>query len=228
MGGESVKHSTSITVDASPSTVFQYLSEGEKIKQWGSDIVSVGTFSEDENGGFSQERVVRTETGNAVWEDSVMRFQVGDAISIQSRKGGLTQTFVFQLEENDIGGTNIQYRLTRSAGGLDRFLFPFAEDRSDTKMATEMTKLKTLIESEVDPSDMSKPEEPIEKGAPVDGLTDDDDNATANTEAPLRPVAMGSESIIDRVMGPAEPGPEMKQPIGERNFESLFGTGRAK
>jgi uncharacterized protein YndB with AHSA1/START domain len=228
MGGESVKHSTSITVDASPGSVFRYLSDGEKIKQWGSDIVSVGTFSEDEDGGFSQDRVVRTEKGEAVWEDSVMRFQVGEAISIQSRKGGLTQTFVFQLEENDIGGTNLQYRLTRSAGGLDRLLFPFEEDRSETKMAAEMTKLKTLIESEVDPSDMSKPDEPIEKATPVDGLSDDGDNVTAETEVQARPVAMGAESIVDRVMGPPEPGPEMKQPIGERNFESLFGTGRPK
>jgi hypothetical protein len=135
---------------------------------------------------------------------------------------------VFQLEENEIGGTTVQYRLTRSAAGLDRLLFPFEEDRSETKMAAEMTKLKTLIESEVDPSDMSMPEGSIEEGVPVDGLSEGSDNAAAETEVQPRPVAMGAESIVDRVMGPAEPGPEMKRPISERNFESLFGTGRPK
>lgn len=222
MGGESTKHSTSITVDASPDTVFGYLIDGEKVKQWGSDVVSAGTFSE---GSTNQERVTRGEKGDVVWTDSLMRFQSGDdgkALSIQSRNGGLTRTYVFQLEENEIGGTNVLYRLTRSAGGLDRFLFSFQEDDSDTRMAEEMTRLKSLIESEVDPSDMKTPDASGEDEVPLVALSGNGNNE------PEAISKSGDGSLKDEVVGPTVPEPEKKLPLSERKFESLFGTGRPK
>ncbi len=233
MGGESVKHSTSISIDASPTSVFRYLTDGEKIKQWASDIVSIGSFSDDVEL-RTQKRVVREDGKEVVWEDSLIRFQngkpeaatqpdedLGCVVSIQSRKGGLTRTYVYQLEKNEIGGTDLTYRLTRSASGVDKFFFPFKEDDSDVKMATEMTRLKKLIESEVDPSDMRKPET-IEDDAPLDGSDATSDNGSQlNLDPSVEPISMED----DPVQSPATPEPVKKQALSERNFESLFGTG---
>jgi len=225
MGGESAKSSTRISIDASPGDVFRYLVRGEKIKQWADGVVSAGTFSGEDSAG-PEARVVLDEGKEVVWQDSIMRFQTGESVSIQSRKSGLTRTYVFQLEENDLGGTNIQYRLTESASGLERFMFPF-EDRENARndMATEMTKLKALVESEVEAGSVSRSEE--EEESPVvqsqtSGNNDSADQATAQTSATSSP----GTSAIDQVLGPVYGNGRDKKPEdGKRNFESLFGTG---
>ena len=159
MGGASSKSSTRISIEASPTDVFRYLTDGEKIPQWAKDVVSAPTYTDDEQAG-SIERVVSTVGKEGTWEDSIMRFKVGEAISIQSKKDGLTNVYVFQLERNDLGGTNVEYRMTQSASGLNQFSFAF-EDRENvrTEMGTEMTKLKQLVESEVDFDPDAEPED---------------------------------------------------------------------
>lgn len=227
MGGETQKHSTRISIEASPDDVFKYLVDGEKMKEWANGIVSAGPYLaeeetvEDDNGyeyKVPLERIVMKEGKESVWQDSILRFKEGETLSIKSRKGGLTRTLVFQLEENEIGGTNMDYRLSRSASGWEQVLFPFQKEESRTQMATEMTKLKNLVESQVEFVEGRKSEVDEEIEAPV-VATDANGN---NTEA----IAVDSgPSVIDKVLGPIDAAPK-KPKDGTRNFESLFGTGR--
>jgi uncharacterized protein YndB with AHSA1/START domain len=229
MGGESSKSSTRISIDASPEDVFRYLVDGEKIKVWGSDVVSAETFEGDDPTLGSKSRVVMQDGQQVVWEDTVMRFQTGEAVSIQSKKAGYTKTYVFQLEENDLGGTNVQYRQTQSAGGLERLMFPF-QDRKNLKndMAAEMTKLKNLVESEVDPpGSRSNDEEEDEMGSPVVGSQGNGDNdSSTETSGEDSGPESSAVSIVDQVLGPVYDNRKENKPVdGKRNFESLFGTG---
>lgn len=227
MGGESEKQSTRISIEASPNSVFRYLIEEEKIKAWASDIVSAGPYKEEEDeegSGFETlERVVTEEGEQTTWEDKIMRFQRGEALSIQSRRGGITQTTVFQLERNDIGGTNLLYRVIKSASGLDQFLFSFKKKDSKTKMATEMSRLKKLVESEVE---LGSDDYSVEGDAPVVAGSDSDNNASSDMLVPANSSTQSdSPSVIDQVLGPTDPIPKGKAEDGQRNFESLFGTG---
>ncbi len=225
LGGKPAKHSTSITIDVSPFSVFQYLTEGEKIKEWGSNIVSVGSFDEQtEEGKNLQKRVVQAEEREVVWEDSVLRFKVGESFSVQSHSGGLKRTYVFQLEENDIGGTNVRYRQTRSAGGLDQFTFWFQEDDCSKEMVAEMSRLKELIENEVDPNEMIVMPSSTEE-APLVASMSNGNNGDAEA-TPLQPVE--SEDEADRALQAQSQPAKSSQSLYERKFESLFGTGRPK
>lgn len=225
MGGESQKSSTRISIDASPNSVFRYLVDDEKIKNWASDLVSAGPYKGDGDGSESGvlERVIVTDGKESVWQDSVMRFQRGEALSIQSRKGGLTRTSVFQLEGNDLGGTNVLYRTTKSASGLEQFLFPFQEKESGAQLAAEMKNLKKLIESEVKPGSDGDYEDEGD-GTPV--VVDSNADNNKSPEMPVAkndPAKSDGPSVIDRVLGTVYSDDKPKD--GERDFESLFGTG---
>lgn len=231
MGGESAKNSTRVSIDARPVDVFRYLVEGEKIKVWGNEVVSADNYHDDDPTLGTMNRVVMQDGQQVIWEDSIMRFQPGEAISIQSRNGGLTKTYVFQLEENELGGTNIQYRLTQSASGVERLLFAF-QDRENCRndMAAEMTKLKNLVESEVEPpGSPSHSDDAEEDGmdSPVVGSQGTGDNATTGQATTQNTVPESSSvSVIDQVLGTVyEKGKDEKPEDGKRNFESLFGTG---
>lgn len=219
MGGESSKSSTRISIEASPNQVFRYLINGEKIKQWGRDVVSAGPF-EDSSGTI--ERILSAEGGDEFWKDSVLRFTPGESLSIQSRKGGLTKTYVFQLEENDLGGTNVQYRLTKSASGLEQFLFALENhDNVRPEMAAEMTRLKDLVESEVELEPDSDESVPVVENSP------NDDNAVSNEAVATGRAESVGTSVVDQVLGPVygNSNEDEKPQDGKRNFESLFGTG---
>lgn len=152
-----------------------------------------------------------------------MRYQRGEALSIQSRKGGLTKTYVFKLEENDLGGTDILYRTIKSASGLDQFIFPFHEKESSSQLVTEMESLKKLVESEVEPG--FEPEDSQDSPVVVDSSSDN--NASPAMAVPDSiPEESDGPSVIDQVLGEAgAKKPDDKPKDGERNFESLFGTG---
>ena len=227
MGGESEKQSTRISIEASSGSVFRYLVEEEKIKQW-ANVVSAGPYTEEANEGSefeTLERVVMEEGKQIVWEDSIMRFQRGESISIQSRNGGLTNTIVFQLEKNDIGGTNLLYRVIKSASGLDQFTFPLRKKDSKMQMATEMTKLKKLIESEVESGSYDAEYERQDDKSLVDAESDADNNTPEMSASTNASVGSDGPSVVDQVLGPADSDPTGVQKDGERNFESLFGTG---
>lgn len=246
MGGESEKNSTRISIAASPANVFPYLVEGKKIEKWATGVQISGTYAVDENGDSKVlQRIVNRDGKETVWSDSVMRFDSGSdgedgtdgegrsdgrAISIQSRKGGLSKTMVFQLEENSIGGTDLLYRVIQSASGLEQFMFALTKKESKTQMVTEMTKLKKLIESEVEPSPI-KEDEPAEGGVPLDEDSANDNNGNMKSGSAETPVAEKATaqstgtSVVDQVLGPVYKKSNVKPKDGERNFESLFGTG---
>lgn len=209
MGGESKKNSTRISIEAPPLDVFLYLVEGTQISKWAAGVESVGTFHGEAK---PQDRVVIEDGKQVVWRDSVLRFQYGEMLSIQSKNLGIIRTLVFQLEENELGGTNVDYRVVESAAGLERFLFPLKASMKRTVMVDEMNRLRDLVESEVD-------FEPGERSQrPVAASSDSNDNADPSQ---ANGATDGSSSVVP--LGGATEDPAMPE---KRKFESLFSTGR--
>ena len=211
MGGESKKNSTQVSVAASPAVVFRYLVDGDEIRRWGIGIKSVGSFSGDQT--EAQNRIVESDNGESSWKDTVLRFQQDQMLSIQSSKLGLVRTLVFQLDENDLGGTNVDYRITESAAGVERFLFPFKSTANRTTMVDEMIRLRDLVESENDP--------PVAKAAsedpapPLDADSQGSNNSTRGEDGSGSANAGAPESTST-----SAPSEESK-----RMYESLFATG---
>lgn len=240
MGGETGKYSTSISIDASPDDVFPYLTDGEKINKWASDVVSVDSFDEDDS--VIRKRVVRQEDENVLWEDSILRFQtaVEDddekndfSISIQSRNGGFTNTYFFYLKDNEVSGTNLEYRVTQSASGIDRFFFSFREDDTKAKITAEVTKLKSIVESEVEPRLEDLESDPMDQEqsdfqSPTAGESKiDTSTPTVNFSAAEMPSDV-SAAEIQSISALDEPLIEEARSVQlkDRRFESLFATGR--
>jgi hypothetical protein len=186
-GGETTKHSTTITIDAVKEQIFPYLTESERIKRWAKDVVEVGSFTQE--GPTVQERTIRDESGNmVVVSDELMRFQSPESFSFKSTSNGITQTFVFQLDDNEVDGTNLEYRSARSAVGIGRMFFPFASDNTDSRMVSEMRKLKEIVESDVEqgvaPEIMPPPtDEPEESSSSINA----DSKPVANVNADAEP-----------------------------------------
>lgn len=205
MGGESKKNSTQVSIAASPEVVFRYLVDGGEIGKWGTGIKTVGSFSKGQS--EPQSRIVDTAGSESTWQDSVLRFQQNQMLSIQSTKLGLVRTLVFQLNENDLGGTNLDYRISESAAGVERLLFPFKSTVDRTTMVDEMIRLRDLIENENDPP-------------------------TAKTSAATpRPLDADSQESNNGSVEPSEGSPEGAQSTPtpneapKRMYESLFATG---
>jgi uncharacterized protein YndB with AHSA1/START domain len=248
MGGETGKYSTSISIDASPADVFPYLTDGEKISQWASDVVSVDSFDRDDS--VIRKRVVQEEDETVTWEDSVLRFQDGTenenetekeerekeySISIQSKNGGFTNTYFFHLKTNELERTNLEYRVTQTASGIDRFFFPFREDDTKAKITAEVTKLKSMIESEVEPmraenSDLESDSMDDELGDSEPPVASDADNVNNTPAADFSITEMkGDVSPVETPVVKPLTEDEIEKPfvaLKDRRFESLFATGR--
>ena len=209
MGGESKKNSTRITIKASPAVVFRYLVESDEIRRWGAGVKTVGSFSGEET--ETQTRIVETGGSQETWEDKVLRFQQDQMLSIKSKKFGLVRTRVFQLEKNSLGGTDVDYRITDSVSGVERFLFPFKANIKRTTMVDEMTQLRDLVESENEPPAEYEVEPVEESTSPLAPNSDQGNNGSGSPVAGT--VAGGSSSQ----------GSSVDQ--SKRGYESLFGTG---
>lgn len=233
-GGASTKHVTRITIDAGRGQVFPYLTDGEKISKWAKGVIEVGSFDNGEDAddadreppNKAQRRVV-TEHGKQVeYEDTVMRYTFPKSFSIQSTNSNVTQTTVFQLQENEVRGTNVEYRLTRSANGIGRMFFPFEKDGFDDRMISEMRKLKEVIESEVeyDPSVEDETEVAGAESA-ADAEVESSQDSDGSGSSLGFSDAESSQTLEAKPAASERDDAEPKPADAERNFESLFGTG---
>ena len=161
IGGETKKHSMKITLEAHRLEVFNWLAENEKIKKWNPDLVEVSSYASE--GGDSSKRIVKGEDGDAEFEDTVIRFDEGNTLSIRSTSRDMVVTQVFHLKQSEASNGNLQltdleYRVNRSLTGLGRFLTQLEGDKDfEARMKKQMRQLKKLIKKEG--SSFAAPEE---------------------------------------------------------------------
>ncbi len=204
--GKPGKHSTQITINAHRADVFDWLVESERIRQWDTNIVEVASIeSEDQP---ESQRIVKVKDADVEYTDQVLRFDHGTMVSVRSTGRAIVETQVFQLEGNSLGGTDLQFRLTRKPKGIGRFLVSFRDDEVEKGMKRRMRKLKKLIEKN-------------ENGQPME--TDSGESMSQEGSAKVSTVESSSGSLtVERKTAPNESEREANR---KRDFRSLFGTG---
>jgi hypothetical protein len=155
IGGQTIKHSTTMLIDASPTAVFPYLVEGEKVQQWSEGVVDVGNFMDpqSESSPSSTARTLTADGKLVTFEDRVIRYKADETISIQSSNSFLVQTSIFMLTSTgdaSMPQTQLEYRTKTNHVGLGRIFEPFSKDNVEERMIGDAKRLKDLVESEVD------------------------------------------------------------------------------
>ena len=163
IGGKSTTHSTRLVIDAAPASVFPFLTDGEKVKQWGDGIIEVGTFEDPEltpefSSSPTYKRIVTRGQEDIEYTDAILRYQADEYFSIQSSNSNVVQTSIFNLSNSgaNVNQTQFEYRVKTTHVGMGRLFAPFAEDLVEERIISEAKNLKELVESLVD-SDSPQP-----------------------------------------------------------------------
>ena len=151
IGGQTDRYSTEIEIDAPPKTVFDWLVDGEKIRQWVTGVSDVANFTDPEisvgDRDTTTPRTVTVEGETIKLEDRIMRFDSGKTFSVQSTNDNLIQTSIFQLDATADGNTKLSYRIHLQKAGVGRMMAAFDKSNVDDRMIAEVKKLKQLVES---------------------------------------------------------------------------------
>lgn len=151
MGGNRSEYSTSSTINANPETVFAFLVEPDRLKDWSEGLVQVGHLESnvDENG-FSKrittERVISENGQEIEFQDEVLRYDPHQSLSIQSSNRSIIITSIFALEPQG-DQTLVSYRVKTLHCGLGRFMAPFQNDSRQNQIENELRRLKEAVES---------------------------------------------------------------------------------
>lgn len=151
IGSERGRHSTSLMIDATPATVFAYLTNAEHSKKWIDGLVDVEPMGELTNQVGAKFRVTSMSNGREVEsEEQIIRFQPDELYSVQSTNEFRVQTSRYELEPKD-NQTKLTYRVVVANRGLGKFLGVFDRTPIQEIIESDARRLKELIEGQALP-----------------------------------------------------------------------------
>ena len=150
-GGKKQEYSAAIQIDANPDIVFAYLTEPEKHKSWITGLAHVEKLESntDETGAskrITTSRVISIDGKESRFEDSVIRFEPDESLSVQSSNRNQVITSIYLLEPRD-SQTYFTYRVITLNRGISRILAPLRSDKTQDQVDEDIRKLKQLVES---------------------------------------------------------------------------------
>jgi uncharacterized protein YndB with AHSA1/START domain len=146
LGSERGTHSTSLIIDASPATVFTYLTDTEQLKKWVDGLVDIEPLGDKTREVGAKSRVTSNSNGREVEaEEEVIRYEPNELYSVQSTNQFRVQTSRFELEPKD-DQTKLTYRVLVANRGLGKFLSVFDQTPIQENMESDARRLKELIE----------------------------------------------------------------------------------
>lgn len=151
MGSKKKEYTAAIQIDATPESVFPFLTEPEKHKSWVSGLSHVESLAVDAVGDETADRVTGTriiERGGqeSRFEDEVIRFEPNALLSVQSSNNGQIMTSIYQLEPRN-GQTYFNYRVVKRFRGLKRLYAPLQPDDTQSVIDGDVKKLKDQVET---------------------------------------------------------------------------------
>ncbi len=148
LGSERGRHSTSLVIDAPPATVFAYLTDPERLKQWVTGLVEMEPLGDLTGEIGARSLVTSNSNGRTVEaEEEIIRFQQDVLYSVQSTNEFQVQTSRFELEPKD-NQTKLTYRVVVANRGFGKFLGVFDQTPIQEQIETDARRLKELIESQ--------------------------------------------------------------------------------
>lgn len=216
IGGKTTKHSTRLTIDATPASIFPFLTDNGRVKEWSEEIVEVGNYlnPDSESTSGNTTRIIERDGKEVEFEDKILRFDVDELLSVQSSNSFMVQTSIFQLIPGSQGKkTQLEYRVKTNHVGAGRFLAPFSKDIIEDRIVAEARKIKALVEANVD----------ADAPQPLSSATANDSYDENVEQASFEEEVQDIESAIN---------PSSRKFIGDANaesddssFNSLFGAG---
>lgn len=154
LGGKKVKCSTSMLIDAPPASVFPYLHEEDLCKQWVNGLVDISPVGTDAKiiGSRTLVTVELASGKSAKYENKIIRFEENEYYSTRGSDGLSSRTSIFKLEPKDGSKTYLTYRILHGAQGIGKLLAPFRSSLKQEDVEADANRLKSLIESQYDPS----------------------------------------------------------------------------
>jgi len=151
MGGKRTECTTALLINADPETVFSYLVEPDKLKDWVEGLSTVEKIEPNPitNGVLMVTTTSRTVVVNGkatLFQDEVLRFGQDTNLTIKSTNSKVSLTSIFGLEPRD-DGTFLTYRVKTLNRGLGRLMAPLKKDTTQARIDEEIRRLKDLVES---------------------------------------------------------------------------------
>ena len=151
MGGKREEYSSALLINADPETVFSYLVEPEKLKNWVEGLSSVERIEPNElvNGMLvvdTSPRTVVIDGKPTQFEDEVLRYGENTNLTVKSTSSKVALTSIFKLEPRD-DRTYLTYRVKTLNRGFGRLLAPLSRDATQARIDEELRRLKELVES---------------------------------------------------------------------------------
>lgn len=149
-GGKKQHYETSLTINATPSQVFPYLTDVERMKQWVDGLMEVEPINELVQVEGAKNRVTVNANGKMVeFEDEVLRYQQDKLLSVRWKNSVVVTTSIYKLEPKSELQTDFRFTVKTTNLGIGRFLAPFAADDTQSRIEKDAQALKKLIENRV-------------------------------------------------------------------------------
>jgi uncharacterized protein YndB with AHSA1/START domain len=173
IGGRTAVYRADIEIDASPETVFGYLTETDLILQWMDGITKIEPLSEGEHRvGAKAEVTIEDANGiKLVMQDEVLKSEPGQLLQVSLRSSGFAAVSTYDLHSHG-QTTHLSHELQANYGGLGRLFAPFFAGSATGKMNDDLSRLKELIErrpeeQDVTPEPAEPDAEPAERSEPA-------------------------------------------------------------
>lgn len=151
-GGKKIKYETRLMIEAPPAVVFPYLTEAEKLKLWVSGLTKIAFINglQDQVGAIARV-TLREGDRQFQYEDTVLRYEKDQLLSIRSENDVTSTTLVYRLEK-DGEETELFYNMKKSRLGIGRVLALFSQDTTRDRVQNDLQNLKRLVEENYQPA----------------------------------------------------------------------------
>lgn len=136
-----------VMIRRSPREVFEFLADFENVPKWNDAIVETHKTSEGPVGVGTTYRQVRSVPTRSEETFEVVVFEPGRRLAIRGGLGPLEGELTYDLEPVR-GGTRVTNEADLQARGAAKLLAPIATGRIRDAVATNLRKLKGLLETQ--------------------------------------------------------------------------------
>ena len=194
LGGKKNQYAASLEIDSLPHQIFPYLTQPDRLKQWIDGLEDVGRYTpqietELPTPPKKTKRVMKIAGKNTRFDDQVIRYRDGKLLSVQSSNENMILTSIFQIERQPTGKSIFSYEIKTTNQSLGRFLAPIQKTELQSRVESDVQRLKELVEKnepKLDPNDFPVETEPSSNqsaNALSSGATGTDSNENFGSDA---------------------------------------------
>ena len=149
IGGRTAAYRADIEIDASPVTVFTYLTETDLLLQWMDGVTKIEPLTEGGHRVGARARITIQDNENAtpvVMDDEVLRSEPGQQLEVRLTSSAIVATSTYDLHSHG-SSTHLSHEFRGDFSGVMRIFAPFVAGSIQQKLREDLQRLKELVES---------------------------------------------------------------------------------